>query len=526
MTYEEEKKFREALNDLFSRFPAEFLLGLQFHFKLSFPTARREIRHFMEQAERITGLKLFAYGLIVQGVTRTHVHLLLFGTDNDASGTVKNLPKETIEKVKIAWAPKTSMGEKVKDLDRYLEPIASLDAVSVYLSEPHNIKISSDIRSLDKFEYFDDWNRKYVTRAMQPKTDLERIELKLPPLRIPDRWDGKNSDIFAAPPCFSFVYTPLNRCCFRCGIGDKCMQATRERTATGTFSSKFDFPLEPLSAESVFVPKHSIIPMKKERLESIRADSRTYRLQPISAPDGVSAGAWKLKIEQAETRKHPLYFMMNEHQRDDEMVSTYNLMLRRFTDLGVSSALYRVTSSAREAMKSEHWIHLRRARVWADFFGSRYDDFLEAIFKFYNKDRVKKASFPKPNKLYGKAALLAYQDHYESEFPSLRMDFWFSEEWQAYLSEDLLPENFTGTERQIQFYDRIHLQLWKIAKETRRDIERVIDEYASIRGCPAFRKRMYDKLGKPVLAKTEAKAKSDYYKETWGRFGSKSSPAR
>ena len=305
MTFEFMDLLRAAHVDMFKRYPAESLLGLQFPVKVSFKAAGREIRHYLKEAERISSMKILPFGIIIQGVERTHVHLLLIGFDKKTGRTLKNLSKDVLDRMKAAWKP-TIKGKEIKRLDRYLEPIVSTEATSVYLSEPHNLKLSSDISRPDQYQLFGDFNDRLVTRAVEPKIEKERAELKLAPLlELP----------FSHLPCFSFLFTPVNKCCFKCGLSDKCMKSTRERlwkssagscgTVPPVLFGEYGLPVSEDPKPSISVEMLFRIPEGP----ALQAEIHKYRSQPITPPDRISEAAWKEKIAQAEVNKHPRYFL-------------------------------------------------------------------------------------------------------------------------------------------------------------------------------------------------------------------------
>jgi len=91
---------------------------------------------------------------------------------------------------------------------------------------------------------------------------------------------------------------------------------------------------------------------------------------------------------------------------------------------------------------------LERARVWADLYGTRYEDFIETAFLHYTRPAVKKLRIPLPDKLFSATALAAYDARSIDEFwGKVRIS---SDEIRS-LDRELLPEKYTGSKAQINF---------------------------------------------------------------------------
>lgn len=120
------------------------LATLSFNRTVNETEGRKILNAFLQEAEKITKTKIMASGLLVQGIERTHAHLLLQGY----SGSLFNpVPTQT------AWQPGGKRGYCK------IEPIKTTVKQCVdYLIDPiRNLKIQKD----DSYFFFH-WKRRLL----------------------------------------------------------------------------------------------------------------------------------------------------------------------------------------------------------------------------------------------------------------------------------------------------------------------------------------------------------------------------
>lgn len=155
-----------------------------------------------------------------------------------------------------------------------------------------------------------------------------------------------------------------------------------------------------------------------------------------------------LKEDEADHHKYTGYQGVPPNRRTKELWYMYGSRVRKLNE-------YANIPVGIDMKNHKNWKHFEKARIQADLANAKYEDWLEALFKFHDEKNPKRR-YPSPNQLHGRA-----MEHYQK----------FHDEKYLYLVRDqgepcFQPSEYTGQAWQIAYYDQMVRDAKKVAENT------------------------------------------------------------
>jgi hypothetical protein len=281
----------------------------------------------------------------------------------------------------------------------------------------------------------------------------------------------------------------LRRLCF--DVGTNSGQNTNPREAVVDIMLSMAKGMAQLSCMTATRPAKP----DKPRLESVsKPESDNTMAQPIETgePTGTKprkerksrkgqSGSFPKKHlpyyeSQSIERCHPKYDKVSQPERDLRFARAYDGLVTK-RGLSVFHSAYTIAAqSLTDLQESPYHDHIHKARLRADYYGARYEDYVEAVFDWYeemNDGRKKKATskvpkYPPPKQLYGDGAIASYQEWLENQtnIPYTRDP----------LFPEYFPESYTGEEYQIKYFTRMMESVRVICQLRHAHIHHMLDD--------------------------------------------------
>ncbi|MGA3118785.1 MAG: hypothetical protein ABSF90_30735 [Syntrophobacteraceae bacterium] len=203
---------------------------------------------------------------------------------------------------------------------------------------------------------------------------------------------------------------------------------------------------------------------------------KKYELKPNA---DVNLGTWEEILAASEKAFFPYYVGLHPVARDIAFARVWAEQFLRHTkhreNCGVVILARNPTASGMKRYKS--WQCWRRARIWADFKGAKYEDWCLAIFKHYQKHPPRGTRTVTPQLFAGPMARDIYEKHWDEV---ARMDLLKRSEIEK-LDPDFLPENYKGTEMQNRYFASVLTEIKRLADALGQHVEKILTRYVEER---------------------------------------------